>query len=119
MSAALKAKKTCLSNVLHLSCEARASLDQNLSYGVKSVMDLGSPECCSATRQQAERKLAASSRAFFTGSPFLTFSERYRSPEVRGKVEYAMALCICHFLCRLLYRCSKNLLLSTIVFSLI
>lgn len=60
---------------LHLSSEAGASGDQNLSYSVKSLIDLGLPECYT-TIEQKERKLAASSRAFFSGSPFLMFSER-------------------------------------------
>lgn len=30
---------------LHLSSEAGASGDQNLGYSVKSLMDLGLPEC--------------------------------------------------------------------------
>lgn len=72
--------------MLHLSSEAGASLDQNLSYSVKSMMDLGSPECYTTICQQTERKLAASSRAFFSGSPFLTFSERNRLQKFGGRL---------------------------------
>lgn len=88
VSAALikKRKKIYLSNALHLHSEAGASLDQNLSYSEKSVMDLGSPECSTTIRQQAERKLAASPRAFFGGSPPLVLSERYHLQEFGGRV---------------------------------
>lgn len=84
----LKQNKTkiYLSNVLHLSSEAGASLDQNLSYSVKSVMDLDSPECYTTICQHTERKLAASSCAFFNGSPCLTFSERYCLQKFGGRL---------------------------------
>jgi len=79
-------KKIYLSNTLHLSSEAGTSPDQKLSYSVKSTVDLGSPECYTTICQQTERKLAASCRAFFSGSPCLTFSERYHLQKSGGRL---------------------------------